>query len=70
MSIGKSRKKAFEYIKKKVWVQVQGWQEKLLSKARKEVLIKAVAQAIPTYVMSYFDLTKGLYDEINSMAGR
>jgi hypothetical protein len=51
-------------------VRIQGWQEKLLSKAGKEVLIKAVAQAIPTYAMSCFDLTKGLCDELNSMIGR
>jgi hypothetical protein len=70
VSIGKSRKKAFEYIKRKIWVRIQGWQEKLLSKAGKEVLIKAVAQAIPTYAMSCFDLTKGLCDELNSMIGR
>lgn len=67
--IGKSRKKAFEYIKKNIWVRIQGWQEKLLSKAEKEVLIKAVAQAIPTYAMSFFDLTEGLCEEINSMVG-
>jgi hypothetical protein len=30
VSIGKSRK-AFEYIKKKVWLRIQGWQEKLLN---------------------------------------
>ena len=60
VSIGKSRKKAFEYIKKKVWFRIQGWQEKLLSKAGKEILVKAVAQAIPTYAMSCFELTKGL----------
>jgi hypothetical protein len=70
VSIGKSRKKAFEYIKKKVWLRIQGWQEKLLSKARKEILVKAVAQAIPTYAMSYFELTKGSCDELNSMIGR
>ena len=70
VSIGKSRKKAFEYIKKKIWVRIKGWQEKLLSKAGKEILIKAVAQAIPTYAMSCFELTKGLCDELNSMIGR
>jgi hypothetical protein len=48
VSIGKSRKKAFQDIKRKVWLRIQGWQEKLLSKAGKEILVKVVAQAIPT----------------------
>ena len=69
MSIGKSRKKAFEYIKGKLWARIQGWQEKLLSKARKEILVKVVAQAIPTYAMSCFDLTKGLCDELSTIIG-
>ena len=70
VSIGKSRKKAFEYIKGKLWARIQGWQEKLLSKARKEILVKVVAQAIPTYAMSCFDLTKGLCDELSTIIGR
>ena len=40
------------------------------SKAGKEILIKAVAQYIPTYAMSCFDLIKGLYDKLNMIIAR
>ena len=46
--MGRSRSKMFNYLKERVWKRIQGWQEKLLSRAGKETLIKAVAQAIPT----------------------
>jgi len=70
VAVGRSRKKAFEYIKKKIWSRIQGWQEKLLSKAGNEILIKAVAQSIPTYAMSCFDLTKELCDELSAIIGK
>uniref|UniRef100_A0A2N9IE72 Reverse transcriptase zinc-binding domain-containing protein n=1 Tax=Fagus sylvatica TaxID=28930 RepID=A0A2N9IE72_FAGSY len=47
-----------------------GWKEKLLSQAGREVLIKAVIQAIPTYAMSCFKFPAGLCAEISSMATR
>jgi hypothetical protein len=56
--IGCSKEKAFSYLKKRTWKRIQGWRERLLSVAGKEILIKAVTQAIPTYAMSCFDLTK------------
>ncbi|EEE50691.1 hypothetical protein OsJ_30951 [Oryza sativa Japonica Group] len=65
--IGRSKAKTFEYLKEKIWRCIQGWKEKFLSKAGKEILIKAVAQAIPTYAMSCFYLTKSLCDELTSM---
>jgi len=68
--IEKSKKRMFEYIKQRVWVRIQGWQEKLLSKAGKEIMVKTVAQAIPTYAMSCFDLTRRLCEDISSMIGR
>jgi hypothetical protein len=37
---------------------MQGWSEKLMTCAVRDVLLKAVIQAIPTYSMMYFLLTK------------
>ena len=42
----------------------------VLSQVGKEVLIKAVAQAIPTYIMGCFLLPQGLYDHIKSLISR
>ena len=42
-----------------------GWKEKHISKAGKEVLIKTMAQAIPTYSMSLFKIPKAICDGIN-----
>jgi hypothetical protein len=65
-----SKGKVFQYSKDRVWRKIQGWKEKLLSRAGKDILLKAVAQAIPTYAMSCFDLTKSLCDDISKMINR
>ena len=46
---------------------MQGWKEKLLSQAGKEVIIKAVVQSIPTYLISVFKLLVGLRKDIEAM---
>lgn len=65
--IGQRKKASFDYIKEKVWQKLQGWEEKLLSSAGREILIKAVVQAIPTYTMSCFKLPVGLCNELESL---
>ena len=42
----------------------------MLSKAGKEVLIKAIVQAIPTYTMRVFQLPVKLCDELNSLCAK
>jgi hypothetical protein len=42
----------------------------MLSQARKEILIKSIAQALPVYTMSCFRLPDSLCNEINSMVGK
>ena len=62
--VGRKKKVSLNYIKERVLSKLQGWKEKLLSQAGREILLKAVMQAIPTFAMSCFKLPRGLYDEI------
>ena len=65
--VGRSKCNTFRALKEKLNNKLSGWKEKLLSHAIKEILIKAVAQAIPTYIMSVFQLLNALCDELTSM---
>jgi hypothetical protein len=68
--IGRTKKKAFHEVKDRIWKRLQGWKEKFLSQAGREVLIKVVIQAIPTYAMSVFSFLASLCVDICSMANR
>lgn len=49
---GKSKNQMLQWIKERVFAKMEGWKEQFLSQAGKEVLIKSVIQAIPSYVMA------------------
>jgi hypothetical protein len=68
--VGRARTKTFEYLKDRIWQKIQGWKERMLTKSGKDILIKACAQAIPTFAMSCFDLTKSLCEQISTMVCR
>ena len=62
--VGRNKKASLNYIKERVWNKLQGWKEKLISQAGREVLLKAVVQAILTFVMGCFKLPSGLLNDI------
>ena len=61
-----SKRQVFAFIRERLNDRINSWSAKLLSKEGKEVLLKSVAQALPTYVMSCFLLPK---DIINKLQG-
>ena len=65
--IGRSKTEVFMEVKEKVGRKLVGWKGKLLSIRGKEILIKVVAQAVPSYTMSCFLIPKGLCEEIEGM---
>jgi hypothetical protein len=68
--VGRSKMRTFEGIQSRVRKKVDGWKEKFLSQAGKEILIKTVIQEIPTYCMSVFQLPKKLCSILNSIMSR
>jgi hypothetical protein len=56
--VGADRSDSCNYLIDRVWDLINGWNEKTLSTGAKEVLLKAVAQAIPAYAMSVFNIPK------------
>ncbi|KAL0412227.1 UNVERIFIED_CONTAM: hypothetical protein Slati_3812400 [Sesamum latifolium] len=61
------KREIFSTIRDRIWKKITGWNEKLLSQAEKEVLIKSVIQVVPTYAMGCFTLPINLLKEIHSM---
>ena len=53
-----------------MWNRLQTWKGKLFSQKGREVLLKAVALALPTYTMQVFHLSDTLCSEFEAMMAR
>uniref|UniRef100_A0A5B6YR04 Uncharacterized protein n=1 Tax=Davidia involucrata TaxID=16924 RepID=A0A5B6YR04_DAVIN len=62
--IGCSKTDLFTAIQENVRAKTDGWKEKLLFPVGKEIVIKAVATAMPSYAMSVFKLPLKLCRDI------
>ena len=67
---GRSRVSTFKELQERVTKRVMGWKERNISKARREVLIKTVAQAIPMYSVIIFKIPRAVYDRMNSVLAK
>ena len=64
--VGRNRNKAYRQIKERIISKINKWSSRLISHGGKEIFIKAVLQAIPSYTMSCFQLPKNWCDQISS----
>ncbi|XP_062100181.1 uncharacterized protein LOC133806062 [Humulus lupulus] len=69
-TLGRNKSVLLGYIKDKMRKRIEQWEGRLLSKAGKEVLIKTVAQALPSYAMNFFLLPLGLCKEMEMLMSR
>ena len=53
-SVGRDKRTTFVYIKERICSKLRDWEKRFLSRAGKEILLKSIIQAIPSYVMSVF----------------
>jgi hypothetical protein len=70
MPEGRMTRGKFQSLQSKLAKCLVEWDDCHKSQAVKEVLIKAIAQAIPVYVMSVFKLPFSLCDELTKMIRR
>ncbi|XP_035551035.1 uncharacterized protein LOC118349641 [Juglans regia] len=68
--VGKSQYNTFRGIKDRVWNKISNWKNHFLSPSSKEVLLKAVAQAVPTHHMNVFKLPVKLCKEISALIAK
>uniref|UniRef100_A0A803QJ80 Reverse transcriptase domain-containing protein n=1 Tax=Cannabis sativa TaxID=3483 RepID=A0A803QJ80_CANSA len=66
-TMGRNKKALLGFLKEKIRKRIQSWDGRLLSRAGKEILIKTVVQALPTYAMSVFLIPLDICKDIERM---
>lgn len=64
---GRSKADSLSFLVEKTLKKLQGWKQKNMSQGGKEILIKDVAQAIPSYAMACFLFPNKVVDKLNSV---
>jgi hypothetical protein len=65
-SVGRSSTATFKFLYDMIWKRINRVTDRPMSRAGKETFLKAVIQAIPTYVMSCFQIPVSTCDKMKS----
>lgn len=65
--IGREKVSLFSFLKDRLRQRFNSWSHRFLSSAGKDVLLKSVAQTLPTFCMSTFLIPKSLCDDLEKM---
>lgn len=63
----RSKKLQFGYLRERVQQKLHGWSCRLFSTRGREVLIKSILQAIPSYAMSCFKIPVAICKEVEQI---
>ncbi|KAL0291505.1 UNVERIFIED_CONTAM: hypothetical protein Scaly_2634500 [Sesamum calycinum] len=66
-TVGRLKREVFEGLKDNFWQKINGWATKKLSQLGRAVLIKSILQAVPSYVMTCFEIQEGIVKELECM---
>lgn len=66
---GRAKSQSLNWIMERVQDKVAEWKESLLNQAGKEILVKAVIQAIPTYAMTILKFPMSFCKKLNALVG-
>lgn len=60
----------FKFLQERLEARLKGWRSKCLSWAGRCTMIKSVAQGLPTYTMSTFDVPSKVCEKLDTMTRR
>lgn len=66
----RSKKEVFSFMVERVCKKLKAWEDKALSSAGREVLIKSVVKSILRYIMSCYKLPKECCNHIEKVVAR